>query len=48
MGGIIRFGSPAENLLNVTFDDMKTDEQRIARALVEGGVVVSTNPVSVP
>jgi hypothetical protein len=48
MNGIIRFGSLAENLLNVTFDDTKTDAQRIAQALVEGGVVVRTNPEPVP
>jgi hypothetical protein len=48
MGGIIRFGIPADNRVDITFDDQKTDEQRIAQALVDGGVVVRTNPVSVP
>jgi hypothetical protein len=37
-----------ENRINITFDDRKTDEQRIAQALVNGGLVVRTNPVPVP
>jgi hypothetical protein len=36
-----------ENRINITFDDQKTDEQRIAQAFVNGGLVVRTNPVRV-
>lgn len=41
---MIRFTAPARNLLNITFDDRKTDEQKIALALVNGGWVVRTSP----
>ena len=40
MEGIIRFGSPAENTISITFDDQKTDEEKIAQALDMGGVAV--------
>jgi copper chaperone CopZ len=36
--GIIRFESPAENTVSVTFDDQKVDEEKIAHALDAGGV----------
>jgi hypothetical protein len=42
------FTSPAENRVNITFDDTKTDERRIAQTLVKGGLVVRGNPVLVP
>ncbi|MEW6334016.1 MAG: hypothetical protein AB1558_07080 [Thermodesulfobacteriota bacterium] len=38
MDGIIRYGSPADNEISVTFDDQKTDETKIAEALEQGGV----------
>jgi hypothetical protein len=40
MDGIIRFGSPAENVVSITFDDQKTDEEKIVQALDTGGVVL--------
>jgi hypothetical protein len=48
IGGVIRFISPGGNRLDVTFDDTKTDEQKIAQALVDGGLVVRTNPEPAP
>jgi|OpeIllAssembly_1097287.scaffolds.fasta_scaffold610372_2 hypothetical protein len=42
--GIIRFASPAEDRMDITFDDWKTDAQQIAQALVKGGLVVRTTP----
>ena len=40
MDGIITFGSTAENQISVTFEDQRTDEEKIVRELVEGGVTV--------
>jgi hypothetical protein len=40
MDGIIRFASPAENRILITFDDRKTDPEKITQALVLGGVVI--------
>jgi hypothetical protein len=40
MDGIIRFGSPAENTISITFDDEKTDEGKISQALEIGGVAL--------
>lgn len=40
MDGIIRFESPAENVVSITFDDQKTDEDKIVQALAGGGVVL--------
>jgi hypothetical protein len=40
MDGIIRFGSPADNTVSITFDDEKTDEEKILQALAAGGVVL--------
>ena len=48
MDGIITFGSTAENKISVTFDDQRTDEEKIVRALVEGGVTVQGKPAPVP
>jgi len=48
MEGIITFGSTAENKINVTFEDQRTDEEKIVRALVEGGVTVQGKPEPVP
>ena len=45
---MIRFTSPGRNLLNITFDDKKTDEQKIAQALFNGGWIVRKNPVPAP
>jgi hypothetical protein len=41
MDGIIRFASPAENQIRITFDDRKTDPEKITQALVQGGVAIS-------
>jgi hypothetical protein len=38
--GIVRFGSPAENQIRITFDDQKTDPEKITQALVQGGVAI--------
>jgi len=43
MDGIIRFGSPAENTVSITFDDQKTDEEKIVQALEMGGVALPGN-----
>ncbi|MBU2053433.1 MAG: hypothetical protein KJ936_04820 [Proteobacteria bacterium] len=48
MDGIIIFGSPAENQISVTFDDRKTDTEKIVKALVEGGVTVREKPAPAP
>jgi hypothetical protein len=42
--GIIRFVSPMADRMDITFDDGKTDEQKIAKALVDGGLTVRQNP----
>jgi hypothetical protein len=38
--GIIRFMSPAQNRMRITFDDGKTDPEAITQALVQGGVAI--------
>ncbi|EKD22258.1 MAG: hypothetical protein ACD_87C00079G0002 [uncultured bacterium] len=43
MDGIIRFGSPAENTVSITFDDRKTDEKKVIQALEMGGVALPGN-----
>ena len=40
MEGIIQFGSPAENTVSITFDDLKTDEEKIVQVLDMGGVAI--------
>ncbi len=40
MDGIITFNSPAENMIRIIFEDQKTDEEKIVRALVRGGVEI--------
>jgi hypothetical protein len=40
MDGIVRFGSPAEHQIRITFDDGKTDPEKITQALVQGGVAI--------
>jgi len=40
MEGVIRFGSPAKNTISITFDDQKTDEEKITQALDVGGVAL--------
>jgi hypothetical protein len=44
MDGIIKFASPAENQMRITFDDRKTDQEKITQALVQGGVVITGRP----
>jgi copper chaperone CopZ len=48
MDGIITFGRTAENKISVTFDDQKTDAEKIVQALVKGGVTVRGKTVPVP
>jgi hypothetical protein len=40
MDGIIRFVNPAEHQIRITFDDRKTDPEKITQALVQGGVAI--------
>jgi hypothetical protein len=40
MDGIIAFASPAEHTIRITFDDGKTDREKITDALVKGGVTI--------
>jgi hypothetical protein len=40
MDGIISFDNPAENMIRIIFEDQKTDEEKIVRALVRGGVAI--------
>jgi len=40
MDGIITFASPAEYQIRITFDDRKTDPEKITQALIQGGVVI--------
>jgi hypothetical protein len=40
MDGIISFGTPGENLIRITFDDRKTDPEKITQALVLGGIAI--------
>jgi hypothetical protein len=40
MDGIISFASPAEHRIRITFDDRKTDPEKITQALVQGGVAI--------
>jgi hypothetical protein len=38
--GFITFVSPAENRIRITYDDRKTDPEKITQALVQGGIVI--------
>ena len=40
MDGIIAFVNPADHQIRITFDDLKTDPEKITQALVQGGVVI--------
>lgn len=40
MDGIISFGRPGEDTVIITFDDQKTDKNRIVQALELGGVAL--------
>ena len=40
MAGIVSFGSPAENKMDIVYDDQKTDEEKVTQALLMGGVVI--------
>jgi hypothetical protein len=35
----MHYENPTDNTLSITFDDEKTDEKKIVRALIIGGVV---------
>ena len=40
MEGIVSFVSPTEDRIRITFDDRKTDPEKITQALVQGGVAI--------
>jgi hypothetical protein len=40
MDGIINFASPAQDQIRITFDDQKTDPEKITQALVQGGLAI--------
>jgi hypothetical protein len=40
MAGVIRFANPAENKIDITYNDEKTDEEKITQALLDGGVAI--------
>ena len=42
--GIIGFTIVAEHTIRVTFDDLKTDQQKITNALLQGGVTIPGKP----
>jgi hypothetical protein len=44
MGGVIGFKIAAEHTIRITFDDLKTDQQKITDALIRGGVTISGKP----
>ena len=44
MDGIIGFAIAAEHTIRVTFDDLKTDQQKITDALLQGGVAIPGKP----
>ncbi|MBU1744307.1 MAG: hypothetical protein KJ649_05380 [Proteobacteria bacterium] len=43
MDGIIRVAIEAEHTIRVTFDGLKTDQQKITNALLQGGVTMPGN-----
>jgi hypothetical protein len=42
--GIIGFTIAAEHTIRVTFDDLKTDREKITNALLQGGVTIPGKP----
>jgi hypothetical protein len=40
MDGVIAFVNPAEHQIRITFDDRKTDQEKITQALLQGGVAI--------
>jgi len=48
MEGIIRLENPVENRIVITFDDQKTDEEKITQALLIGGVSIQGNQMPMP
>jgi allophanate hydrolase subunit 1 len=48
MDGIITFTSPAENTLQVNFDDQQTDAEKIRQALAAGGLDVQEEQAPAP
>jgi hypothetical protein len=42
--GIIGFTIVAEHKIRVTFDDLKTDQQKIIDMLLQGGVTIPGKP----
>jgi hypothetical protein len=40
MDGIVAFSGATENTIRITYEDQKTGEERIVRALVKGGVAI--------
>jgi hypothetical protein len=48
MDGVIAFVNPAEHQIRITFDDWKTDPEKITRALVQGGVAIPGKSAPAP
>ncbi|MEK7244041.1 MAG: hypothetical protein AAB112_07765 [Thermodesulfobacteriota bacterium] len=44
MDGIIRVAIEAEHTIRVTFDGLKTDQEKITNALLQGGVTIPGKP----
>jgi hypothetical protein len=42
--GIIRVAIAAEHTIRVTFDGLKTDQEKITNALLQGGVTIPGKP----
>jgi len=40
MEGIVSFGATPKSAIRITYEDQKTDEESIVRALVAGGVAI--------
>jgi hypothetical protein len=48
MAGVVRFANPAENKISITYDDQKTDEEKITQALLDGGVAIEGKQSRMP
>jgi hypothetical protein len=48
MAGVIRFVNPTENKLAITYNDEKTDEEKITQGLLDGGVAIEGKQSRVP
>jgi hypothetical protein len=48
MDGVTSFATPAENTLQVVFDDQKTDAEKIRQSLAAGGLDVQEEQSPAP